>query len=99
MIFAVLESSNSKMLYQTLSLFHNLWQCPTWQSFGPFDHFNQLPLSQFIQAGQQGGRWVRLAVIVSRVHHLRLNGLQDVEEDHLGVEGEVGLWRSIVDDL
>lgn len=85
-----------------LSLFHNLCssiQFPTWQPFGPFNHFNQLPLSQFIQAGQQRFRRVGLAVVVSCVHHLGLDGLQDVEEDHLGVEGETRFWRNVLNDF
>lgn len=57
----------------------------TWQGLGPFDHVDQLPLPQLIQAGQQVGEGVRLAVVVASTHHPGLDGLQDVEEDGLAL--------------
>lgn len=57
----------------------------TWQGFCPFDHIDQLALPKLIQAGQQVGEGVRLAVVVASTHHTRLNGLQDVEKDGLAL--------------
>lgn len=57
----------------------------SWQSLCPFDHVDQLPLPELIQAGQQVGEGVRLAVVMASTHHARLNGLQDVEEDGLAL--------------
>lgn len=57
----------------------------TWQSLCPFDHVDQLPLPKLIQAGQQVGEGVRLAVVMASTHHPRLDGLQDVEEDGLAL--------------
>lgn len=71
----------------------------TWQPFGPFDHFDQLPLAQLIQAGEQGGSRVWLAVVVSCIHHFWLDGLQDVDEDHLGVEARTRFRGGILDGL
>lgn len=60
----------------------------TWQSFRPLDHFDKLSLSQLVEAGEQRGSRIRLPMIVSCIYHLRLNGLQDVEKDQLGVKGQ-----------
>lgn len=73
--------------------------CPTWQSFCPFDHFDKLSLSQFIEAGEQGVSGVRLATVVARIHNLRLNGLQDVEEDQVGVQLHTSFRRDVRDNL
>lgn len=57
----------------------------TWQRLCPFDHVDQLPLPKLIQASQQVGEGVRLAVVVASTHHTRLDGLQNVEEDGLAL--------------
>lgn len=65
----------------------------TWQPFGPLDHFDELPLPQLIQAGQQSRGRVGLSVVMSGVHHLGLDGLQDAQEHVLGVEGQAQFGR------
>lgn len=63
----------------------------TWKSLGPLDHLDEVPLAELVEAGEQGAGRVGLAVVVASVHHLWLDGVQDVQEDQLGVEGQRGL--------
>lgn len=58
----------------------------TWQGLCPLYNVDQLPLPQLVQAGQQVGEGVRLAVVMASTHHSWLNGFQDVEEDGLALK-------------
>uniref|UniRef100_A0AAZ3RCZ0 Oligophrenin 1 n=1 Tax=Oncorhynchus tshawytscha TaxID=74940 RepID=A0AAZ3RCZ0_ONCTS len=71
----------------------------TWHAFGPLDHFDQLALPKFVEAGEQHCSRVRLAMVMSRINHLWLDGLQDVEEHQLGMEGQAGLGRDTLDGI
>ena len=52
----------------------------TWQRLGPFDHPQQLFLTQPVEAVEQNVRPVGLRAVVSRVHDLRFDVFQDVED-------------------
>lgn len=58
----------------------------TWQSLCPLDDVDQLPLPEFIQAAQQVGEGIWLAVVVAGTHHSGLDGFQHIEENGLALK-------------
>lgn len=52
----------------------------TWQGLGPLDDPQQLLLTQPVEAVEQNVRALGLAAVVARVHGLRFDVLQDVED-------------------